>query len=143
MCSGRRDGYSRTVSTITGQLRDRRTATAQSIAPLRHAVTAFAARGGATSRQCQDIALAVSEALTNVVQHAYREETSPGVMAMQAALSEGSLEVDFRDDGAGLPPPAEHPATGLGLALIAKVADRLELRDRTPGTRVSMTFTIG
>ena len=33
--------------------------------------------------------------------------------------------------------------TGLGLAIIARVADRLELSDATPGTRVRMTFAIG
>ena len=131
------------MSTVTGQLRDRRTATPQSIAPLRHAVTDLAARGGATAGQCENIALAVSEALTNVVQHAYPQQPAPGVVALQAALVDGSLEVDFCDEGAGMPPPADHPATGLGLALIAKVADRLELREMTPGTRVRMTFTIG
>ena len=141
MCGARRGGYPRRVS--SGQLRERRTATAQSIAPLRHAVVEFATRGGATEHQCQDIALAVSEALTNVVQHAYCDEALPGIVAMRAALGDGSLEVDFRDEGAGLPPPADHPAAGLGLALIAKVADRLELREMTPGTAVRMTFLIG
>lgn len=136
-------GIPRRVSTVIGQVRDRRTATPESIAPLRHAVTDLAARGGATARQREDIALAVSEALTNVVEHAYSEAPVPGVVAVEAALTEGALDVELCDEGAGMPPPADHPVTGLGLALIAQVADRLELLDATPGTRVRMTFAIG
>ncbi|MBW3653914.1 MAG: hypothetical protein KY433_10060, partial [Actinobacteria bacterium] len=50
------------MSTITGQLRDRRTATAQSIAPLRHAVSAFAARAAVALRRTRRATL-VAEAL--------------------------------------------------------------------------------
>ncbi len=145
MCATRVGGYSNCeVSTATTrQLRDRGPAVPEAIARLRHAVVDFAARGGATARQREDIALAVSEALTNVVQHAYAQAPVPGVMAVQAAINDGSLVLVVCDDGAGMPPPADRPASGLGLALIAIIADRLELNDTTRGTRVRMTFAIG
>jgi len=131
------------VPTVTAQLHDARRATPQGIGPLRRAVIALAARGGASDRQRQDIALAVSEALTNAVEHAYAGHDRPGPVAVHAALYDSALEVLVTDDGVGLPPPTLHPATGLGLSIIARAADRLELSDAMPGTRVRMTFAIG
>lgn len=139
----RRGGYPDRVSTVTAQLHDRRAATPEAIAALRRAVMKLAARGGATERQRQDIALAVSEALTNVVAHAYAGHRLPGVVAVQAALDGDALEVVVIDEGVGMRPPSTHPPAGLGLAIIARAADRLELRDTTPGTLVRMTFAIG
>jgi anti-sigma regulatory factor (Ser/Thr protein kinase) len=110
---------------------------------LRRAVITVAARVGATDRQRQDIALAVSEALTNAVAHAYPDRVLPGAVSVHAAYAGGALEVAVIDEGVGMPPPTTHATTGLGLAIIARAADRLELRDGTPGTHVRMTFAIG
>ena len=131
------------VSSVTVELHDRRPATPQSVAALRRAVINLAVRGGATERERQDIALAVSEALTNVVTHAYPGRPLPGAVVVHAALDGGILDVVVADEGAGLPAPTSHPPTGLGLAIIARVADHLELSDATSGTRVRMTFAIG
>lgn len=136
-------GYSDHVSTVTAELHDRRLAAPQSIAPLRRAVTGLARRGGATTRQRQDIAIAVSEALTNVVAHAYAGRRRRGDVAVRAALDGDALDVVVLDDGVGMPAPTTHPVTGLGLAIIARAADRLEIADATPGTRLRMTFAIG
>jgi anti-sigma regulatory factor (Ser/Thr protein kinase) len=122
------------VSSVTVELSDRRPAIPQSVALLRRAVINLAVRGGATDRQRQDIALAVSEALTNVVTHAYGGESLRGVVAVHAALDGDVLDVVVLDEGVGMPQPTTHPATGLGLAIIARVTERLELSDATPGT---------
>ena len=53
------------------RLHDRLPALPESIAPLRHSVLGFASDSGASERQREDIALAVSEALSNAVVHAY------------------------------------------------------------------------
>jgi serine/threonine-protein kinase RsbW len=130
------------VSTISAQLHNRRPATAQNIGPLRRALVELAARGGATDRQRQDIALAVSEALTNVVAHAYADDPLPGVMALHGTIDDAVLEVDILDKGVGMPSPTTYPAGGLGLAIIARVTDRVELSDAAPGTHLRMTFAI-
>lgn len=127
----------------TAQLRDLRLAIPQSIGPLRRAVIELAARGGATERQRQDIALAVSEALTNAVAHAYAGQPLPGTVALHAALDADALDVVVSDHGVGMPPPTTYPPTGLGLAIIARAADRIELSGARPGTRMRMTFAIG
>lgn len=118
-------------------------ALAQSIAPLRQAVAEFAGEGGASAGQRATIALAVSEALSNAVIHAYAGDDRPGVMAVDAQMHERSLEVVVCDEGSGMRPRTDSPGAGLGLPLIAHLAEQLEVSDTTPGTRVRMTFAIG
>lgn len=130
------------VSTSRGQLRERRPAIAECIGPLRRAVVGLAAHAGATGRQLEDVGLAVSEALTNAVRHAYPVD-DPGVMTVDASIGDGVFEVVVGDEGAGLPVPGDNPGAGLGLQIIARVTQRLELKGAAPGVAVHMTFALG
>lgn len=115
-----------------------------SIGPLRRAITSYAQRSGATSQQCEDIALAASEALSNVVLHAYVGHDRPGDVRVEAWLGEGELNVSVADDGIGMTPRVDSPGLGLGLAIIGRVCDRMRLEggDDGPGVCVCMTFAI-
>ena len=90
-----------------------------------------------------DMKMAVSEACTNVVVHAY--EGDEGTLEVELHAGEAGLTIVVRDHGAGIQPrPArsEPPALGLGLPLIAALSDAFELRGATgAGTEVRMTFT--
>jgi hypothetical protein len=85
-------------------MHERLPARPDSVARLRHAVVGFAGRRGASIRRREDIALAVSEALSNIVLHAYAGSDRPGAIDVRASVS---------DAGAALarqrPPP--HAAT--------------------------------
>lgn len=111
-----------------------------SITPLRRAVVDYAARGGVSPRRREDVALAVSEALSNVVVHACGERDDPGEMRVEACIDDGALEVAVCHDGKGFAPPA-----GLGLAVMRQVTDglRLERRGRARAMSVRMTFRLG
>jgi serine/threonine-protein kinase RsbW len=89
-----------------------------------------------------DMKMAVSEACTNVVVHAYEGE--PGTLEVELHAGELGLTIVVRDHGAGIQPRparAEPPALGLGLPLIAALSDSFELRGATgSGTEVRMTF---
>jgi serine/threonine-protein kinase RsbW len=52
------------------------------------------------------------------------------------------VTVRVHDDGGGLHPRADSPGMGLGLPLIAQVADELEIgpAEGGRGTQVAMTF---
>jgi serine/threonine-protein kinase RsbW len=103
-------------------------------------VVDYAARGGASERRREDIALAVSEALSNVVVHAYDGRDIPGDVRVDAWIEEAALQVAVSDDGIGM---AER-RLGLGLALMGHVSDRLRLEsgDSMPGMCVRMTFAL-
>jgi serine/threonine-protein kinase RsbW len=89
-----------------------------------------------------DMKMAVTEACTNVVVHAYDDQA--GQLEVQMLAGEASLTIVVRDRGGGIHPrPArsEAPALGLGLPLIAALSDAFELRGSAgKGTEVRMTF---
>lgn len=114
-----------------------------SVAKLRSAAARFAARRGATARQCEDIALAVSEAASNAVLHAY-PRSEHGMVGMRARASSGVIEIVVSDMGIGMPTSDLARHTGYGLAIIRELADQLEIQSGDPsGVRVRMTFSIG
>ena len=90
------------------------------------------------------LALAVTEACTNVVLHAYVDAAAPGDLEVRARKADSVLIVEVADDGRGLVPRIDSPGLGLGLPLISQVADVLELRtDRArPGLVVRMQFNL-
>ncbi len=86
------------------------------------------------------IALCVSEAVTNVVMHAYRGGHR-GPATLEAWFDGTGLTFSVRDQGLGLAPRLDSPGLGMGLALIAQSADESDVRSRPQGgTEVRMTF---
>ncbi len=123
---------------------ERRPARSGSVASLRRSVVEFAAGGGATARQCEDVALAVSEALSNAVLHAYPDPSRPGMVAVDAWMSARWLHVVVSDEGVGMLPRAVPSGVpGRGLALIIRMTQRLEIEETGQGMRLRMTFAIG
>ena len=80
-----------------------------------------------------DIALAVTEATTNVVLHAYRDREEPGTVTIKAERNDDHVCIYVLDEGTGLAPRVDSPGLGLGLGLIAQVADSADVR--APETR--------
>jgi anti-sigma regulatory factor (Ser/Thr protein kinase) len=111
------------------------------VATVRHAVVAAAAAHGISDGPREDIALAVSEACSNVVVHAYRHEVTPGPLAVDAYRDDGEFFVVVCDEGIGMAPRADSPGLGLGLGLMAGLAKRLEIGSQQPaGASVTMVF---
>jgi serine/threonine-protein kinase RsbW len=115
----------------------------ESVAIVRAAVVAFATRIGASQATIAAVELAVSEAVTNVVVHAYRDAAEPGVVEVAAALASGELCVIVADAGLGLRPRPDSPGLGLGLGLIAQVSDGVDLVHRVSGgLELRMRFVV-
>jgi len=89
-----------------------------------------------------DMKMAVTEACTNVVVHAY--DADDGMLEVEMGADEEGLTIVVRDQGTGIQPrPTRHspPALGLGLPLIAALSDAFELRGNAgAGTEIRMTF---
>ena len=109
----------------------------------RRAVGEFAAAAGATARALGAIAVCVSEAMTNVVVHAYRHLDRPGRVDVEAVLEGDVLCVRIRDRGRGLEPRLDSPGLGLGIPLMAQLSAGLEiLAGEDGGTDVTMRFDL-
>src|SRR4051812_21865637 len=120
-------------------LRLRVPAIAECVGYVRRAVADYARRLG--MRDVAAIEIAVSEAVTNAVMHAYVGAPG-GEVAVKAEMPEGDgLFVDVSDDGSGLVPRSDSPGLGLGLALIARLAASFEVHEPPgAGTTVRMHF---
>ena len=118
-------------------------ARAEEIGRIRHDVKAHAREQGA--RNPDAIALAVTEAVTNAVLHAYVDEPEPGeVEVVVQRVAEDCVEILVCDDGRGMRPRTDSPGLGLGLPLVATRAENFEVQARAGGgTRVRMAFAAG
>ena len=108
-------------------------ATAESVTQLRQAVVDFAYEHGVPEPCLDDIGLAVSEAVSNAVVHAFRGRADGIVIASVTTGASEWVEVRVTDDGSGMAPRNDSPGLGLGLPLIRHLTDQFEHR-LTPGS---------
>lgn len=107
-----------------------------SVAKARHAVARFGEDHGGDPEQ---IGIAVSEAVSNAVRHAYCGREAP--VSIEAAVDERDVVVTVQDRGIGLSPNPKSSGPGLGLPLIASLADHVVLDALGWGLTVQMRFT--
>src|SRR3954471_10687113 len=114
-----------------------------SVSSIRHSLTDFARGQGVPEEIISAAGLAVSEATTNAVVHAYAGEDEPGSVAVLAGIEDGHLWVTVCDEGRGMRPRPDSPGLGLGLPLIAQMAASFEVHERdSGGTEVRMRFAL-
>jgi len=105
---------------------------------LRREMAELAKECGMDAEGIADVRLAVTEAATNAVIHAYAEAV--GELTVSAAVRHGELAIVIADTGPGLVERRDSPGLGLGLSLIASVAQRLRIVNDAGGTEIHMAF---
>lgn len=110
------------------------------IRELREAARGFAELHGVA--RPGDVALAVGEAVANVVVHAYRDG-DVGPVRLTATRQDSQVKFVVEDQGLGLAPRVDGPGLGVGIGIMATVAARFSIdSDRGGGTTVQMAFEI-
>jgi anti-sigma regulatory factor (Ser/Thr protein kinase) len=113
------------------------------VAEIRRDVADVASDFGADEMALLQINLAVSEAATNAVLHAYRDDLSAGDVRVLVQHRHDFLDVSICDDGIGMSPRADSPGMGLGLCLMAHEADSFQIRTRPGGgTEIALRFAL-
>ncbi len=129
---------------------DRRTvrltipARAEYIALCRLALTGISRLRAFPEEVLEDLKLALTEACTNSVRHAYGEAAA-GVVEIVYELHPDRLVIEVTDDGEGFDPTArggdQHVSEGgLGIAIIRAIADEVEIGPRASGRGSRLRF---
>ena len=112
----------------------------ENVAVVRHVLGAFAEALLLPDPVIEDMRLAVTEACTNVVRHAYADG-DPGPVEILIRPVADTLQVVVSDEGRGLGPSPDKSGPGLGLPLIAALAHSLEIEQApSNGSRLRMSF---
>ena len=127
------------AATLDSDMRLTLPARPENVAVVRHVLGAFSEELGLPQAVTDDMRLAVTEACTNVVRHAYSGTT--GDIDVVVRTTGEALDVIVADRGRGFGPSPDTSGPGLGLPLIEAVTDSLEI-ERSPrrGSRLIMSF---
>ena len=127
------------VAALESDIRLTLPARPENVAVVRHVLGALAEALDLPPAVTADIRLAVTEACTNVVRHAYGDRA--GDIDVVVRPRGRALEVIVADNGRGMGPSPDTSGPGLGLPLMAALADSLEIQgSATPGSRLMMSF---
>lgn len=115
----------------------------ENLAVIRQAIAGIVEGKSIDEQTAGDMKMAVTEACTNVILHAYDD---PNTVEVDIEPDHDEVRIVVRDRGVGFHPSAlvepERPSQRLGLPLIAALTDRFEVGTpkQGPGTEVAMTF---
>ena len=89
-----------------------------------------------------DLKLAVTEACTNVIQHAYGGDAGTGEIVVRYTVERGMVAVEVEDTGSGFELDVPQAASdrnggGNGLMIIRVLTDELSVSSAGTGTRVA------
>jgi serine/threonine-protein kinase RsbW len=93
-----------------------------------------------------DLKLALTEAASNSVRHAYTGDDESGVVEISYELRPDRLVIEVSDEGEGFDPddaggaPEELSEGGLGIAIIRAIADEVEIGTQPGGKGSRLRF---
>jgi len=116
----------------------------ENLAIARLALAGIAATAGASREVIADLKLAVTEACTNAIQHAYRGCGAKDDIVIRYTVGEGTLSIEVEDQGSGFEPGAaargaassNGQGLGMGLMIIRMITDELSVTSASSGSRV-------
>ncbi|MEV7099730.1 SpoIIE family protein phosphatase [Amycolatopsis sp. NPDC051045] len=123
------------------ELHQRAEATVDQLAVLRSGLTQWAAGLGMSVERSEDLVLASYEAMSNSVEHAYRDHPRPGTLEVHGDLRRGEVTVTVTDYGTWRAPNLTDTLRGRGLRLIDALADHTSTIHRDNGTTITLTWT--
>ena len=114
------------------------------VGSLRRELRRWARRQGASPAMQASVALAFSEAATSIIGEAERAAGPERPLMLEAWIDDDELSVRVSHPSQRVSRPQADVGHGFGLAIIARVCDRFEVRrrDERPGTAWLMMFRL-
>ena len=113
-------------------------ASSEVLSPFRKELRQILTHAGWEKKTTEEVLLAVDEALTNIIRHAYQGGT--GKMTVSVMVSDDRIEIVLEDQGkkfdpTQVPPPElpRHKPGGLGVHFIRTIMDQMIYEDQGPG----------
>jgi anti-anti-sigma factor len=106
---------------------------------LRRNVRQWATRSGASDEEAHDLVLAVDEAVTNVIEHAYT--STGGQIEVEASVCQGQARIIVRDRGRWR--PSRPDGGGRGLLLMHGLVDEVDITSGPGGTEIQLCRRVG
>ena len=114
-------------------------AEARVLRAVRDQVAGVARECGVAEGDIDSVRLAVTEVVTNVINHAYADQ--PGEVRVRIYHESDEFVVVIADDGVGMSPRLKSPGLGLGLPVVAASTKRVDIRSpEAGGTEVRLVF---
>jgi serine phosphatase RsbU (regulator of sigma subunit)/integral membrane sensor domain MASE1/anti-sigma regulatory factor (Ser/Thr protein kinase) len=111
------------------------------LSQIRSAVRSWMAQRDIPEPAVNDMLIALGEAASNAVRHAFRENEA-GTIRVSISLEDSVMEVEVSDDGQWSNPSEGDGDPGLGLPIISEVALRLQVEPTARGTIVTFAIPI-
>jgi anti-anti-sigma factor len=129
----------RVLPTPIGNLRLLLPAEPQVVPTLRRTIRQWATDSGASDEDAYDLVLAVGEAVSNVIEHAYA--SSGGQVEVEGSIRKRLARIVVRDRGRWRPPRADEG--GRGLLLMRGLMDDVDVKSDPGGTEVRLSLRVG
>ncbi|MEV4312041.1 ATP-binding protein [Actinocrispum sp. NPDC049592] len=115
------------------------------LGPLRSQLTRWSADVGLSPDQTDDIVLAVDEAMSNAIEHAFEPPAEAGTVTLFAGYDarRRTVCIIVADNGTWQKPPADPGTRGRGLYLMNVLAGTFDLHHDRRGTTVLMKWPLG
>ena len=116
----------------------------ENLALARLALAGVGTVAGAGESDIADLKLAVTEACTNAILHAYSDGAS-GQLVVRYRVASAGVDIEVEDDGAGFDPSdpiaeeSERDGQGMGLMIIRTLTDSIEIESDDSGSRISFS----
>jgi serine/threonine-protein kinase RsbW len=109
---------------------------------LRRAALRWLAEVDLDADTAEDVVLATGEAVTNVVEHAYRHDLTGSVRLVMTETPDpaGGVEVQVGDRGRWQEPATDPGFRGRGLEMVHALADQASVTTTAQGTTVAMCW---
>jgi anti-sigma regulatory factor (Ser/Thr protein kinase) len=119
-------------------------ADAAALPTVRRGVTDALQRHGVNSDELRaDVSLALTEALTNAILHAYPDDDTVCTIAVTVEQTAKTIVISVTDTGVGVSEPSGTRGLGLGLRLIQQLTTTWSVSSTpTTGTTITMRFPI-
>ncbi len=119
-------------------------ASSEVLSPFRKELRQILTQSGWEKKTTEEILLAVDEALTNIIRHAYQGK--PGKMTVSVSAADDKIEIILEDQGVKFDPTQvpspelpRHKPGGLGVHFIRTIMDQMIYDDQGPvGNRLRL-----